>query len=350
MTIPPGKSASGRQGFTLIELIVVIAIVAVLIGLLLPAVQKVRESAARAKCQSNLRQLGLSAFQYHDVAGALPPAVQVAPAPVLGTPEMLSAYRSPGFGPNWAVLLLPYLEQDNLFKQHQAGIQNYLPSKGLDQTWRDIRTARLAIYQCPMDFGHQNDFALDGGSWARGNYAACGGAGYLQWTLGGASFPGGSGGVFGVNWGARMVDITIADGTSATILFNELRIGIVPVDRRGVWAMGLGGSSITGAVAVGDSVVPNDANEFSDDIEDCYLIRLFMGRPTDGLGILRMGCDPSSAWPHNFPNWQAQARSKHHLGVNCCFCDGSVRFISNAVSQTIWFAMNSRGDGMSYDF
>jgi prepilin-type processing-associated H-X9-DG protein len=261
---------------------------------------------------------------------------------------MLSAYRKPRFGPNWAVLLLPYLEQDNLYKAYEPGIRNYLPSGGADQTWAGIRSARVPGFLCPSDSGDETPFALNGGNWARGNYAAAAGPGWLNWTLGGQSYHGNTGGVFGVNWGVRLAELSAEDGASNTIMFNEVRRGLNVNDRRGVWAMGLAGSSITAGNALGDCTTPNDAWEYSDDVEDCQALRKMAGVGITGLGPLRMGCSDDNR-PRNWPNWQAQARSQHPYGVNACFADGSVRFVANTVSQSVWFYANSRNDGRSYD-
>jgi len=135
------------QGFTLVELLVVIAIIGVLVALLLPAVQAAREAARRTNCNNNIRQLGLAAHNFHDVNGKFPVGVQIAQVPASGTTDMLSAYRTPGFGPNWAILMLPFFEQSGLYTSNAAAIDNYLlqnGNSGSDMAWRVVRNQRLA--------------------------------------------------------------------------------------------------------------------------------------------------------------------------------------------------------------
>jgi prepilin-type N-terminal cleavage/methylation domain-containing protein len=143
------RPAPARPAFTLIELLVVIAIIAILIGLLLPAVQKVREAASRMKCTNNLKQLGLAAHNYHSAHGVLPPGY-LGPKPNIHYP-----------GPGWIdaqhvgvlVFLLPYLEQEPLFRQVQSplGIDDLaapwwtVPSDGLAAQYR------VPLFQCPSD-------------------------------------------------------------------------------------------------------------------------------------------------------------------------------------------------------
>src|SRR5262249_3604758 len=140
--------------FTLIELLVVIAIIAILIGLLLPAVQKVREAAARMKCQNNLKQLALGCQNYHDNSGQLPPAIQMRSG-VSRTNVNFSGSNPPNsrnFGPNWVVLILPFIEQGALYQQIAISVKNYMDNG--DKQWRTIRNIELPLMWCPTDTGH----------------------------------------------------------------------------------------------------------------------------------------------------------------------------------------------------
>src|SRR5947209_9997750 len=102
--MPLFRASHRKLGFTLIELLVVIAIIAILIGLLLPAVQKTREAAARMQCANNMKQIALACHTFHDVSGQLPPALWW---PAANSSICQDASRS-NFGPNWAILNLPF--------------------------------------------------------------------------------------------------------------------------------------------------------------------------------------------------------------------------------------------------
>ena len=194
-----------RLAFTLIELLVVVAIVGVLIGLLLPAVQKAREAANRAKCQNNLHQIGIALHSYHGDHCSFPPGYRWKQR----MPDM-PTQTDPGW--SWAAFLLPYLEQDNLQRQI-----NFQSSVG-DPSNEAIRTAVLPPFLCPTDqqtglFQVQTADGLSINA-ATSSYAACFG-GLVEI----ANTPGKGDGLFYRNSRVRIADIR--DGTSNTFAVGE---------------------------------------------------------------------------------------------------------------------------------
>jgi prepilin-type N-terminal cleavage/methylation domain-containing protein/prepilin-type processing-associated H-X9-DG protein len=336
-----------RRGFTLIELLVVIAIIAVLIGLLLPAVQKVREAAARIKCTNNLKQIGLATHAYHDANGRFPVGVQMPYAQENNDP--LTGGLGNPFGPNWAMHLLPYIEQDNLARLANVGSYpgTATPANlaSYNLSWRVVRGQTIPGFLCPSDAGNNDTFTDPRGTlpqpgWARGNYACNGGTADTDHHIQGNDatsrdpYPGLSKGpVMSIDFGAQFTGIT--DGTSNTFLFHEVRIGVNSSDPRGTWALGMPGASIV--VAGRDrNPTPNNRLDDADEVETCYLF-WFPGIGTrNGLGCRK---EPN--------NWgmAAQARSRHPGGVNACFCDGHVRFVKETISQRTWVLLQATNDG-----
>ena len=337
-----------RSGFTLIELLVVIAIIAILIALLVPAVQKVRAAAARAQCQNNLKQMSLGCANYHDVNKKLPPAVQMRSG--VSRNSVLGTGNASNFGPNWIVLTLPFVEQTAMYNSVAGSIKDYMATGS--STWRSIRTNRVPIFECPSDLGHNLAWSGAGGGWARGNYACNAGGIHQPSTVAWNSTEGGktpvydanatfggpvpdgtpAGGVMCINFGMILGRLSNEDGTSYTIMLNEVRVGshLTPNDPRGTWAAGFPGASVTCGGWSWDCTNPNDNNSDSDDCEGA------INDPNGGMG----------AW-QTCPFQQATARSRHGNGVHAAFCDGSVRFIGNEVSQATWWALNGRNDKLS---
>jgi prepilin-type N-terminal cleavage/methylation domain-containing protein/prepilin-type processing-associated H-X9-DG protein len=203
-----------RAAFTLIELLVVIAVIGVLIGLLLPAVQKVRESANRLKCENNLKQIGLALHNYHDSFRAFPPGYRASMPYIDGATD-----TSPGW--SWAAFILPFIEQDNVYRQ--VNFDQPVQQTPLIQTM-------VKVYQCPSDLMPEEAFPVPDGFGTRialaapTSYAACVGGNESD-TTGPIGL-----GIFYRNSHTRMTDIR--DGTSNTILIGERAWS----NANGIWA------------------------------------------------------------------------------------------------------------------
>ena len=194
-------NARHRQGFTLIELLVVIAIIAILIGLLLPAVQKVREAAARTQCMNNLKQQGLALHNYHDAYGTLPK----------GFSMYTSAFPHEGAW-SWMAYILPYIEQDNAWRQAKA----FASSGGWNwYAWfNPVCELQMKVYTCPADPRGMQKFP------GRSTY----GSPFVDYAL--TTYLGNSGRLSASNDGvlfyeSRVTLVEITDGTSNTIMVGE---------------------------------------------------------------------------------------------------------------------------------
>ncbi len=227
------KNRLSRQAFTLIELLVVIAIIGILVGLLLPAVQKVREAAARIQCTNNLKQIGLALHGYHDANNVFPSGYVDSNTNPDSTPNN---DVGPGWG--WAAMILPYAEQGNVYNQI-----NFSQGVGLGSNTA-ISQQPLKMFQCPSD-PYQQNFTVwpTGVVVAHGNYVGCNGweecfnnAGGDAQGQGADGLVGGFGlagdGCFYRNSHTRIANIT--DGMSDTIIVGERSAQPFPhhLDRR----------------------------------------------------------------------------------------------------------------------
>jgi prepilin-type processing-associated H-X9-DG protein len=289
----------------LIELLVVIAIIGVLIALLLPAVQKVREAANRASCQNNLHQLGLALHGYHDSQGSFPSGYRCQST---NDPD----YTAPGWG--WAALLLSYVEGDNLAKQ----INYNLPVEHADNL--AARTTVLKLFVCPSDRStglftiyDKNNTPL--AQAATNSYAACHGVGPdLDEELDDGN------GMFFRNSQVRMADIT--DGTSNTIAIGERASLLTQTP----WA---------GSVSFGTTrITPGAPTNNLDAVEEA---------PTLALAHVAVHTiNDANADPEDF-------FTPHPSNAMFLFADGSVRAVRTGIALSVLQALATRDGGEVID-
>ncbi|MGL4552712.1 MAG: DUF1559 domain-containing protein [Gemmataceae bacterium] len=300
-----------RPAFTLIELLVVIAIIAILIGLLLPAVQKVREAAARMKCSNNLKQLALAVHGYHDANGRFP---------FNGDPATNSGCCYNGTTPkrewSWLARILPYIEQGNLFTQGGMG--------GSPEPVQDVSTANpnqarlvafirtvIPTYRCPSDISTET--RTNTANWPGGtvmgttSYKGVSGGNWNNGTASNYNSGTGNGlddgnGIFWRSDVKRKLTMTnIADGTSNTLMVGE---DISSMNIHNAWA-------------------------YSNTSNGTCSIPLNIGLPplTAPAGVNVA----ANIWQNVY-----SFRALHTGGANFGLADGSVRFVSQSVDLTLY--------------
>ena len=319
-------SERNRRGFTLIELLVVIAIIAILIGLLLPAVQKVREAAARTKCINNLKQMGLGLHNYHGAYGHFPPGFTAATKPA-------AALQPSDYGPGWSLFyhILPFVEQDNLHRSINQNLPILAPVN------RAGRETIVPLYVCPSDDAPRLIDITDSGNttWAPPNTFTYPSPSSPLTVLGRASVSSYAGclgtlgyeeqpftGVFHRNSKVRVEDIT--DGTSSTIGIGERTSRFSP-------------NSWVGPVWQQETVYAPTAPLYNA-AQPSFNMR---ATPTAVLVHVRI----TSLQPNHPNNSPGSFFSSHQGGAQFLNMDGSCRFLSSSVSIDNYRSLCSRNGG-----
>jgi prepilin-type N-terminal cleavage/methylation domain-containing protein/prepilin-type processing-associated H-X9-DG protein len=309
------QSMQKKSAFTLVELLVVIAIIGVLIGLLLPAVQAAREAARRSTCSNNLKQWGLGMHSFHDGNGKFP----------------LGSYREGATARRtWVVYLWPFIEAQSFTDAYDYSRDYFYASGGCKN--RSLTLTKLPVYYCPSDRPSARDATKADGSalnsGAKVNYL-------VNWgrsTLYNSTEPAQHapfGWKSGTNWDnfvpyqSSMRDVT--DGLSKTLLFAECVFANADADTRGTAFFDVGTPGF---------MTLNPPNNGTDALMTCS------NEPAMPCTIK----DQSSASTRR-DQITVTARSKHPDGVMAAMCDGSVRFVNDAVEPLTWKSLSTSNLG-----
>jgi prepilin-type N-terminal cleavage/methylation domain-containing protein/prepilin-type processing-associated H-X9-DG protein len=340
-----------RAGFTLIELLVVIAIIAILIALLVPAVQKVRESAARTQCANNLKQIGLALHNYHDAYKEFPQAYKL-----LSAADVTAPAGTGTFGAGAFVLILPYIEQGNVYQQIDV-TRAALSSVNMPPN-NPAYSAAIPLFLCPSAPGLPtvaysaelansfNNFGISvspapGLIFGRSDY--CPDAG-MEAALPGISISAGASIICQPPDGPVTI-ATIFDGSSNTIMlvedagrpgwFGSKGVacqpaigGYTPV--MGAYQGGVSGPAPQGGGAWADPLNYNATNGADPSGSGIAAGGAFMGMPAAPWSCAN-GCSNDS-----------EIFGFHNGGSNFCFGDGSVRFLQNGLTMNQMQALLSR--------
>ncbi len=313
-----------RSGFTLIELLVVIAIIAILIALLVPAVQKVRESAARLQCGNNLKQLGLALHGYHDANKKFPP----------GTDCSTSGWTSATPNLEWVYFfhyLLPYFEQPGYFQALGAGKWTLNPPWITGGPWAPLYGVTLPVLLCPSDPGNAiSTHASNTVPLARSNYLGffSGTKDSHNWLQ---TYPANQRGFFTQGIARALTMMQVTDGTSNTTVVGEYVRGKDIADARGWFYSNRASNQFLYVTGTPNTATPDNLISFS------------VGYCSTGYNTPSQPCviDDSGSGQNNF----ISSRSFHSGGVNTLFGDGRVQFIANSISLTTWQSLAWVTDG-----